>query len=288
MVSYRTLLRILVPALFLLPVGFAATSSYYLDNSRLELQIQPATRTASGSVTVTSNSDHPIRLKVIPKLWRLNAQGVLQYENPPTSGYNLLDNIRVNPEEFELLPGKSRLVRFLVKAPPRAASGEYPFQLYFEPTTQLEAKNGAQSANVSNLLDVVPVFTTTVYAYLGNPKPEPRVDRFECGYQPDRNQLNVQVDVSNRGNKHARLFGNVILSRKPEAGSAKILDVLHLQNSTLLIVFPESPRAISEDFALKKDQKLEVGHYQLELRLVDERNVQPAIQSTCDFTVTGK
>ena len=85
-------------ALLALPVSFALQSSYYLDNSRLELTVSPTTHTASGSVRVASNTDHKIRLRVLPKLWALGPDGVVSYITPPTSGYNLLDNLGVNPE----------------------------------------------------------------------------------------------------------------------------------------------------------------------------------------------
>jgi len=46
----------------------------------------------------------------------------------------LIDSVNINPaEEFELLPNKSKLVRFIVKAPGTFTDAEYPFQLYFGP-----------------------------------------------------------------------------------------------------------------------------------------------------------
>ncbi len=270
-----------------MPVGMASTSSYYLDSSRLELQVAPATGTASGVVKVSSNSNRPIRLKVIPKLWHLSEQGVLVYDDPPQAGYNLLENTGINPEEFELLPGKSRLVRFIVKTPPDAVNAEYPFQLYFQPTSLLEPEARKANGNVSNILDVVPVFTTTVYVYKGNPQPTPKVESFRCGYLPEKRQFLVNLGLSNSGAKHARLFGNIVLSHKSASGASQILDVLHMQNSTLLIVFPGMKRTVENLLESAKVSKPEPGNYQMELSLVDERNLQPAIQSTCEFTVPG-
>lgn len=268
-----------------IPSGIASTSSYYLDASRLELQVSPATDTASGVVKVSSNSNKPIRLKVIPKLWELSPQGVLAYKEPPKNGESLLDNIGINPEEFELLPGKSRLVRFIVKVPHDVEHAEYPFQLYFQPTSLLEPDTKGQASAVNNVLDVVPIFTTTVYAYKGTPTPRVKVDGLKCAYQADKRLVSVDLDVSNEGAKHARLFGNVIINRKSPTGSAQLVDVLHLQNSTLIIVMPGSPRSVKNVLELQKVSKLDAGAYQMELQLVDERNIQPSIPATCDFTV---
>lgn len=275
-------------SLVVLPFTLASTSSYYLDSSRLEIQASSQTQTASGSVKVSSNSERTIRLKVIPRLWRLNPQGVLVYQEPPVEGYNLLENIRVNPEEFELSPGQSRLVRFIVKLPAGLQNGEYPFQLYFEPTNLLEPGAEKASANVSNVLDVVPVFTTTVYAYQGSPEPDTKVNRFQCDYLPEQKQVSVNLDLSNEGVKHARLFGNVILNRKLETGQDELQEVLHLQNATLIIVFPGTPRQVENSLSLKDNQALKPGQYEMELRLVDERSTQGAIQSSCEFTVSDK
>ncbi|WP_373533031.1 hypothetical protein [Vampirovibrio sp.] len=272
-------------SLIVLPFTLASTSSYFLDSSRLEIQASPQTHVASGSIKVSSNSERTIRLKVIPKLWRLNPQGVLVYSKPAENEYPLLDNIRVNPEEFELLPGKSRLVRFIVKVSPDAQDAEYPFQLYFEPTSLLEPDVKKPNVNVSNVLDVIPVFTTTVYAYQGDPKPKTSINTFACGYDAEAKQVSVDLTLNNAGSKHARVFGNAILSRQSEKEANEVLDVLHLQNASLIIVFPNTPRQIQNQMALKNNQALEAGQYQLELRLVDERNLQPAVESMCEFTV---
>jgi hypothetical protein len=268
-----------------LPFTLASTSSYFLDASRLEIQASPQTNVASGSVKVSSNSERTIRLKVIPRLWWLNPQGVLVYRQSAQDGYNLLQNIRVNPEEFELLPGQSRLVRFIVRVAPDAPDAEYPFQLYFEPTSLLEPDTQKPNASVSNVLDVIPVFTTTVYAYQGNPQPKTEVTQFGCGYQADSKMVSVDLTLNNKGGKHARLFGNVILSRKQEASGNPLLEVLHLQNSALIIIFPDTPRQVQNLLPLKNGQNLEAGQYKLELALVDERNLQPAVDSLCEFTV---
>lgn len=268
-----------------LPFTLASTSSYFLDASRLEIQASSQTHVASGSVKVSSNSERTIRLKVIPRLWRLNPQGVLVYTQPGQEGYNLLENIRINPNEFELLPGQSRLVRFIVKVSPGAPDAEYPFQLYFEPTSLLEPDTQKSSASVSNVLDVIPVFTTTVYAYQGNPEPRALVSQFGCGYQSDSKKVSIDLTLNNEGGKHARLFGNVILSRKEEASANTLLEVLHLQNSALIIIFPNTPRQVQNLLPLKNSQDLKAGRYQLQLGLVDERNLQPAVKSICEFTV---
>lgn len=253
----------------------------------MELMVNPQTNVASGAVKVHSNSERSIRLKVIPRLWRLNPDGVVVYDVKPEAGaFNLLDNIRTNPEEFDLQPGKSQLVRFIVKVPKQPADGEYPFQLYFEPTSLLAPVAMPEKAGVSNVLNVIPVFTTTVYAYQGSPSPAPAIDKFSCGYQMDKSQLRVDLSLVNTGTKHARLFGNLILNRKKPNGDIEFMEVLHLQHSTLLVVFPNSPRIVRNDLALAGEKKLEPGQYQAELRLVDERNLQPALQSVCEFTVS--
>lgn len=280
-------LKTLIAFLTLIPAGMASTSQYYLDSSRLELQVSPTTQTASGMVKVSSNSDKKLRLKVLPKLWKLSPQGTLSYYHPPADTFNLLDHIGINPEEFDLLPGKSRLVRFVVKVPPGNENAEYPFQLYFQPTDLLEPSSRKQTPGVSNILDVVPIFTTTVYVYQGNPTPDVRIKNFQCSYQPNNGAFPVTLDLENAGKRHARLFGNIVITAKNAANNAQPLDVLHMQNSTLIIVFPGSPRTVQNQLTSEKIKTLAAGNYQMELQLVDERNLQPAIQRTCDFSVPG-
>ena len=280
------MLQTLLALLITLPQSTASTSSYYLDASRLEIMVSPTSHTASGMVKVSSNSSSPVRLKVIPKLWQLTPQGIVTYINPPSQGYNLLDNMNINPEEFELLPGKSRLVRFLVKVPADMKDVEYPFQLYFQPTVLLQPEMKKSAAGVSNMIDMIPVFTTTVYVYQGSPTPDAQIKSFQCAYQSDKNQFSIDLNLENKGNKHARLFGNALILKKDglqNKPSGAPLEVFHLQNSMLIVIFPGNPRIVQEQ--LTSSKKFESGHYQMELQLVDERSVQPAIRSTCDFTV---
>ena len=266
-------------------LGFAATSAYYLDHSRMELQVPANMHTVSGVIKVSSNSAQKIRLRVLPKLWQLNPDGVLVYQDAPLTGFNLLDNIGVNPREFDLLPGRSRLVRFLVKTPEQMQTAEYPFQLYFEPVNLLEGGNTSESTGVSHVLDVIPVFTTTVYVYQGNPMPDIKVEKFNCAYQPKNAHFDVDLDLKNEGTKHARLFGNLVLSAEDGPNAHTPLDVLHMQNSTLIIVFPNAQRLVKNSLSPTIPLTLKPGSYQLQLRLMDERNIQPAIQSTCHLKV---
>ena len=267
----------------------AGTSAYFLDTSRMELQVSPQTQTASGVVKVTSNSARTLRLRVIPKLWNLNPEGVLIYQDAPAQGFNLVDNIGVNPREFDLLPGKTRLVRFVVKTPEGVQNAEYPFQLYFEPVSLLESGSANEATGVHNVLDVIPVFTTTVYVDQGHPMPDVKVEKLTCGYDPKETKLDVHLDLSNLGTRHARLFGNLIISPDSGPNAHQPLDVLHMQNSTLIVVLPGASRVVENHIPATAPDKLEPGKsYQMDLQLVDERNVQPAVQSSCHFTVGGK
>ncbi len=264
--------------------AWSSTSSYYLDVSRLELIAQPATNVASGAVKVNSNSDQSIRLKVIPRLWHLSPDGSIVYDTAPTTGFNLLDNVSVNPDEFQLLPNKGRLVRFIVKTPETPADAEYPLQLYFEPTTLLETTAG-NGKGVNNMLDVVPVFTTTVYVLKGHPMPKVAVQSFTCDYQAKPSELNVKLNLNNEGARHARLFGNLLITAVGATDNAAPLDVLHLKNSTLIIAFPNTPRVVENALTSDVLKKLSPGTYEGALQLVDERSLQPAIKSTCQFTI---
>jgi hypothetical protein len=122
-----------------------------------------------------------------------------------------------------------------------------------------------------------------VYVYKGNPMPKVQVDQFQCNYQPANKQYTVQLKLSNQGTKHARLFGNAVVSSLNANGTP--LEVLHLQDSNLIIVFPNTPRIVENVLPTQDKKSLPLGHYQMELQLVDERNEQPAIQSTCTFDV---
>lgn len=271
---------------------FAATNSYYIDQSRMEVTIDPKTGTASGAVKLTSNSANRVKIQVVPKLWNLDPEGNITYINSPDSDYDLAGNLLINPREFELPAGRSQLVRFMLRAPARQQDAEYPFQLLFQPVASLNQDSSAATSSpvIQQSLDIIPVFTTTVYAYQGHPKPDVVIDKLTCMLTPQKT-LSIVLELSNKGTKHARLFGNLIVNQKAPSGEVfQPVGLGKLRGGNLIFVFPKGPRVLAEEPNVFSEQfkTFLPGDYRLELQLADERKIQPAMQTTCDIHVADQ
>lgn len=277
-----------IVALGISTAAHAAVSSYYLDQSRLELTVNPKTGLASGSVKVTSSSATTTRIRILPKFWVLDEQSAIRYIDPPSTGFNILKNILINPLEFSLPPAQTKTVRFMVRVPESITDAEFPLQLVFEPTSTLEELNRTDGNKVvQSVLNVVPVFTTTVYVYKGNPQPNMQIREFTCGMDKATQKPIIKLNLENAGNKHARLFGTIFVNHQTADQKKALWDVVKLRNGNLIFVFPNVPRQLAEPAVLTKhpDTPWPSGSYQLDLELSDERNSQAVLKGSCALQV---
>lgn len=298
MKTLKAISAVIIGLCFLLSVTWslrsnAGSSSYYLNPPRVDLVVSAKNHLASGTLTITSSADKTIRLKATPKLWTLDENGAFDFSEPPANGFNLLKQIRFNPDEFDLKPRESKTIRYVVKIPQDQPDGEYTFQVYFYPvqTLQPQTSNGTKSskAGITPNIDVVPVFGSTVYVYKGNTEPDVKVNRFSCQTGPSNTLLDLNLNMTNQGSKHARLTGNMELNKLEGSNKKTLVSTVFLRNKNLLIVFPKKSYDYSEKLNLILDDKtkkqLPSGQYEFNLQLVDQRDEQPAVPSRCQFEV---
>lgn len=286
-VRNSTVIGLLLGLLLFIGFAHAKTSNYYLDTTRIDAVVSPMTQTASGMVRVYNTSADTLPLKVVPHLWTLDTNGSIVYL-PPEAQNHLVDNVMVNPEIFELSGQRNRLVRFAIKLPAELPDGEYPFQLFFQPieTDENPAAKVANASGVQSILEITPIFATTVYALKGAPVPKTSLSDYTCRYDPQNGSLTTRFSLENTGNRHTRTLGHLLLQHKNAAGQQTLAQVFKLQKESIMLVFPNQTRTFTDVVTLPDALKmLPVGDYTLDLDLVDERGLQPAISSSCHFSV---
>lgn len=259
----------------------ADKSSYMITPVKMDLTVSDKTLSTSGVMKALNVSKAPLKLKVIPKLWTLTEEGLIQYVNAPTEGFNLLNAVRFNPEEFELAPNQSRSVRFVVKLPPETPDGEYPLQFYFEPTELLQ--ESATSKSKYGAINVIPIFTATVYVNKGKIKPQMVFNGFQCDWLPNFEGIKTDIKLQNQGLRHARLKGTYLLVNLQESNKkARILAESKVKGGALIISFPQKARFFQDKTMIKENlAALSAGQYALELNFADERGETPGISETC-------
>jgi hypothetical protein len=265
----------------------AKTSNYYLDSTRIDAVVSPITQTASGMVRVYNTSGNPLPLKVIPHLWTLDANGSIVYL-PPDAQNNLVENVMMNPEVFEIPGQRNRLVRFAIKLPLDLPDGEYPFQLFFQPieTGESPVLTSSNPSGIQSILEITPIFATTVYALKGSAVPNTSLNEYTCQYDPEKASITTRFSLQNTGNRHTRVLGHVLLQHKNVAGQQTLAQVFKIQKEAMILVFPGQTRTFTDVMPLPQAlQMLPAGEYTVDLDLVDERGLQPAVSSSCHFSV---
>ncbi len=273
--------------LLLMPV-IAIAAPFKLSPLRMELTLPPEKTTLLSTLTVESLSSETLRLVVEPRLWSVKEDGSLYYNNL-TEGANLLDKLKVNPKEFELLPGKTRLIRFAIKLTDDIPDGEYHLQLLVRPASaSIQEAYEHMNLKTSHRLGLYLgyAYATTMYLYKGNLSPNVKVSQFQCQYVPGPEPLRVALVLENTGTRHARLKAKALLNPVNGSVTGEPLQALTLHNNKNLVVLPNIPLRKSE--ALSWDPKQVIpapGKYQLELRLLDFHDIQPAVTATCDIAI---
>lgn len=283
---------VLAAAVLLLLAQEAMPANYSINPMRMEVHLSnPQRDTVVSSITVRNRSNEDLRLKVTPRYWRVDEKGRVVFSQAPP-GFNLDENVKISPSEFTLSPGEVRYVRFALKLPSDTpADSEFRFQLVFNqagtpPKTSFRTirnKGKKQSFSIAFL----PAYAATIYVTRGNPHPDVRVESFGCQYSPEQSRFLADVHLVNSGNRHARLKGMVIINKQDEAGNFLPVDTTRLISSNVFAVFPDSPRIFTQQVLSPTQEALHSvpGEYQLELRLMDERGIMPAVESTCRVQV---
>jgi hypothetical protein len=269
-----------------------------VDKLRLEMTVPAQKSTGLSSVRIQNTSDHKLKVRVVPLNWTLNEDGKLVQSNEPINPaiipndfplFNVVDKIKITPEEFSIEPRETKLVRFGVKLPSDATDGEYHLQLFYKvitPPIPLESPSTDKQETPRVSATISTGYVTTVYVYKGQHLlPKPSIMSSDWAYNKSENHLMGTCELKNEGNQHARLIPKFILSEKSNKGSWHPVNVGTLKNSKLLVVLPGNRRKVVDTIEFDKKNTLKPGHYQLEFQLLDERHNLPALSSVSELTI---
>jgi hypothetical protein len=285
-------------SVFLLMLYFVSTQNlalagYQLDPIRLEVKIPEGKRVAMTSLKVASTENEPIRLRVSLTDWLVDEKGILQLSDIPVVG-SLMDRIRLNPKEFEILPGSRQIVRLAVSLPADAkAPCEYHSMVMLEDlktaTQHLAIGEGRQTS-----LFVKKRIGIALYIYYGDPKAKPLIKHFqverstlekqqqtlkeeakkeamslEAGIAShDTRPCLVHLEVINDGDRHSQLSGSVLALRSEGNGKEKVMAEFTPTALTNLFILPH--QRFLGDIQLTTPEQLQTlppGHYRFKLTL---------------------
>jgi len=178
---------------------------------------------------VRNNAAAPIRIKVYTENWRLREDGVPVFIGTQPVPYSCREWIKVNPQDFRLLPNEVKSVRYTVAIPAEASPAGYHASVSFENVPDISP--GKKESRM--------IFTGKIAAaiYVKVGKVEPVAQILDLKLLKDKGASYAVLVIKNPGKTHFRTQGGVEIY---DASGRKTLQA-EIPNE---VVLPESQREV--------------------------------------------
>jgi P pilus assembly chaperone PapD len=197
---------------------------------------------------IRNNSPRPIRIKVYAENWTMQPDGVPAFIGTEPTSYSCRDWIKVNPQDFRLMPDEIKTVRYTVTVPSGIPAAGYHASISFETVPDTIAPRTASGMVFTGKI------AAAVYVKVGQVPIEGDVVDIKLA-RKDNSQALVLV-MKNTGKTHFRTKGRIEVF---DSGKKKIMD-LEVPDE---VVLPESEREV----ACPLSKALEPGTYRAVCRL---------------------
>lgn len=230
------------------------------------------------SLLVQNLSDEPLSLNLSVSNWELNDKNQIVVA-PPTE--NSLDQwIVINPLRVTIPPGSPQTIRWAVMPRLQPQQGEYRAIIFVE--EELPARKNADSTEIRMKMR----YGLPIYGQVGDTIESAQLNSIDITKTGEK----LQIDLSNDGNKHARMSGNYGIWPTAEfPGSREALKQLRainpetqeevdfeFGNMPASVILPGVRRALSLDLGLQK-----TGEYTIQL---NAEFAQLELTDTLSFT----
>lgn len=171
------------------------------------------------SLLVQNLSDQPLSLSLTVSNWELNDNNQIVVA-PPTES-SLDQWIVINPLRVTIPPGAPQTIRWAVMPRLQPQQGEYRAIIFVE--EELPAREDPNSTEIRMKMR----YGLPIYAQVGDPIESAQLN----GVNITRTGETLNIDLTNDGNKHARLSGNYGIWPKADfPGSKEALRQLRAMN----------------------------------------------------------
>jgi P pilus assembly chaperone PapD len=178
---------------------------------------------------VRNNATAPIRLKVYTENWRLQEDGVPVFIGTQAVPYSCREWVKVNPQDFRLLPNEVKSVRYTIAIPPEASSAGYHASVSFESVPDISAEKKESRMIFTGKI------AAAVYVKVG--KVEPVAQVLDLKFLKDKGASYAVLVLKNQGKTHFRTQGGLEIY---DASGKKTLQA-EIPNE---VVLPESQREV--------------------------------------------
>ncbi len=246
---------------------FPAEAAYTVDPLRIELDMPENTNVVTTSVRIHNNGTETIRLKAYLENWTLDEGGGLQLLTREKTSFDIAENVRFNPKEFEVAPNATQVIRLAISLPPEAKDGEYRGMLFFE-DLKTESQRFTSNKGFGASVQIKQRFGMALYTYKGQPKPLPHLKTFDC--RMESGKLKTAIELENKGNRHVRVTSSLLVFQKDAQGNKKPFKEIPINDLHDIIILPNQNRKIEQVLAPTEAlSEFPAGDYQLELHFSD-------------------
>jgi len=197
---------------------------------------------------IRNSASHPIRIKVYAENWTIQPDGVPAFIGTEPTSYSCRDWIKVNPQDFRLMPEEIKSVRYTVTIPSDVPAAGYHASVSFETVPDTTTPKAASGMVFTGKI------AAAVYVKVGQVPIEGDLLDIKLA-KKDNAQVLILV-VKNTGKTHFRTKGRIEVY---DSNNKKIM-ALEVPDE---VVLPESEREVSCPLS----KTLEPGAYRAVCRL---------------------
>jgi hypothetical protein len=286
----RTSFKALLLGCLVALTSTAGAADYLLNPLKMEVKI-PDKGLVISNFVVQNASDKVIKLETHVKSWTQSENGAVLLTDSPEN-FNVEESVKLNPEQFELKPHQTKMIRFAVKASPELPVGEYRFQIGFTQPEALQPEMSQVVVNNDKSFSVsIPIrtgFALSVYAFKGTPKPHLTISDFQCAFDPEKGLMKPHAKILNDGTRHALIKATLVVNAKDPTGKFKPMSVNHLENDRTVVIVPTVSRTLQAAIGSGGQGHFAPGEYQSELVLTDTLEQMPVVSGTCNVVVPAE
>jgi P pilus assembly chaperone PapD len=192
---------------------------------------------------VRNNASSPIRLRVYVENWTLREDGTPIFIGSNPASYSCKDWIKVNPQDFRLMPDETKTVRYTISIPADTDNAGFHASVSFENIPLTSEKLRASKMLFTGKISAV------VYVKVGDVNPDGEI--CDMRITEEKNSTGIILFIKNTGKTHFRTRGTIEIRNT----LGKKIQEIAIPDTVAL---PESEREITCLF----QEKPEPGEYE--------------------------
>jgi len=237
--------KLLVQTIFLFLVAVTASESFAAPRLMVtptRLVFDGNTRSAQVSVINTGDETGTYRIKLVNK--RMTFEG--KFENVETAkpGEMFADKmVRYSPRQVVLEPGKSQVVRFMLRKRAGLEAGEYRSHILFKAIPKeagVDVKSIAKSDNIS--ISLTPIISISIPVIVRHGKTNASVAFSSVKYNPPPKEdalPSLYMEIKRDGNQS--VYGDMLVEHVQDNGTSNVI----AQINGIAVYTPNEKRALT-------------------------------------------